>query len=230
MFSAEDVIQQAMRTAPEFRGAVPIDAEVQADAFNGVLGELVDAIVEADEERLLKPYPLPSSVLVDGEDTVDLTDDGAGGARDFLHVAYVDYTLDPGVDADEEVVLLPVEARHSAGADYHGEVVAILEDEFTTLRWLQGGESVAGLVVWGVLAPPKVSGRTLNQTFRYSSRVESALRWGIVLWLADYIGLADPIRLRRWQENEARAREKLDLATTRPVAGRIESIPALRGR
>jgi hypothetical protein len=220
-FVAEQPLASALDQAPEFRREI-VDPEVRARAFNDTLFALLEEIVEADPERLLDAYPVPAAVVGASADSVDLTDDGTGPeAREWLHVEYIDYG--DMVGPIEEVTLLAIEARHAA-PEYEGGVVGMLVNQYDTLQKLAGWEAVDSLTVWGVLAPPEVTRSTLGTLeLRYPRVVRDALVWGLVLWMASHVGIKDA-RLQRWDQLNALARERLGLAATRPVSGRIEFV------
>lgn len=220
MFTAEDVLASALDQAPEFRAA-PVDPEVMARAFNDALYELVEEMLDADAESLQAPHPVPASVVA--QDPIDLTDDGEGtGARDWLHIDYIDWT-DPEGPVDE-VALVPVEARNRAAEEYEGRfVVGYLTHQQRHLKKLGSWEGVFALEVHGTLAPAKVGPRSLNTEFDYPRSIEGALKWDLVLWLAAHVGVADG-RVARWEQRAAEARERVGLDATRPIGGRVESV------
>lgn len=225
MFTAGEVFRSFVLLAPRLRSDPP-EAMVLASAFNAALYDLVSEVVDMDAERLAAEYVLPEHAFHD--DFVDLTAAGTPESpttRDWLRILYIDWE---GRGEGDEVWITTLEARGRAAHEYPGRVVGYLSDQLRRLHKVSGWSGVDSLVVYGVVAPEKVTQATFDKIeFDYPRALESALRWEFLLQLAPYAG-ADAQTLGYWEAKRQEARERLLADVRGHIESRIEDQPLIQ--
>ncbi|HLT89948.1 MAG TPA: hypothetical protein VKZ85_03305 [Woeseiaceae bacterium] len=225
-FTAEEIAQAAFDRAPEFRTRA-IDSDVIARAFNQALKALVFEICDTEPERLTQTYTIEPEVVA--LDPVDLTAevvDGqvVSGRREWLLIYSIDWL---GANGDGDEVWIPeFGSRHRAPVDYEGHIVALAIDQQRKLRKVGDWSGVHTLELHGILAPQRVTARTLGgagaPVFDYPAVLEEALICTLVMLLAPNVDV-DRNRRQEWELDFQRAMDRLEADAASFIASTIRA-------
>jgi len=228
LFKAADIVQAAFDRAPEFRTRA-VDNATVARAFNQALKAVVFHVYDTDPERLAQTYTIEQQVVA--QDPIDLTavvenDEIVSGRREWLHIYTIDWI---GADGDgDEVWISEIASRHRAPVDYEGRIIAIAIDQQRKLRKVGDWSGVHTLEVYGVLAPQRVSERTLwgqnSPEYDYPAVVEEAVICKLVTLLAQSVPGIDRTRRQEWEADLVDALERLEADAADHISSTIRAL------
>lgn len=222
-FTPRDVIQGARDRSPRPRD-VTLTPDQSARQFNDILLDLVHFYLDRDFERLAEAVTIPDTD-VDAGNPFDVT---MSTTIEWLNIHGIDHRTAAGEDYEDEVIIVPQEARTRARHEYqHLELpIGYFIDRERSIFKLHGWDGVYDIQIYGTLAPTKISVGDWLTVFDYPAPLYRVLQLQFAANLAGPLALAgDPLQLIVNDLQDARQRMEAD--AEEHVSGdlRVEDVP-----